>query len=275
MKSQFIKINNLQLHYLTEGEGEAVLMLHGFPTSSYLWRNVIPEISKTHQTIALDLPGFGESNKSLDHSYSFNFYDKIIDGFLEKLGIAKVTLVVHDLGGPLGLLWAVRHPEKVQRLVFLNTIVYPNFSWGVKLFMVMTRLPFIKNWLSSPAGIAWAMKFGVSQKQNLTEAILQKYQAPFEEPAHRKALLKTVNNLSLKAFDEIMEKLPQFKIPVRLIYGKEDRILPKVTQTMQRLQTDFPKAQLTALSNCGHFLQEDEPQKVGQLIREFLLDDEM
>ena len=270
MTSQFVTVNETKLHYLSEGQGDAVLLLHGFPTSSYLYRNVIPEISKTHQAIALDFPGFGQSGKSLDSSYSFNFYNDIIDGFLNQLGIGKVTLVVHDLGGPLGLLWAVRHPEKVEKIVFLNTLVFAEFSYAVKIFMLMTRLPFVKGWLSSPNGVAWAMRFGVSQKEKLTAEIIKDYQSPFLTSSHQKALLKTVNNLSLKAFDEIEKKLPLMKVPVQMIYGTGDRILPNVGKTMLRLKSKFPDASIHALDNCGHFLQEDEPEKIGQLINDFL-----
>lgn len=270
MTSQFTNVNKVKLHYLEEGKGEAILMLHGFPTSGYLWRNVMPELSKDYRVIAMDLPGFGQSGKSHDLSYSFNFYDKIIDGFLNELDIAKVTLVLHDLGGPLGLLWAVRHQEKLEKLVLLNTLVYADFSWGVKLFMLGTRLPFVKSWLSSPKGIAWAMRFGVEQKEKLTPEVIQNYQAPFKSSADQKALLKTVSNLSLKAFGEIESNFPKLKIPIRVIYGKNDRILPKVANTMQRVKSDFPSAEVTVLPNCGHFLQEDEPEKIGQLILDFM-----
>lgn len=270
MTSQFIKVHNVKLHYYEEGEGKVILMLHGFPTSGYLWRNVIPELSKKFRVIAMDLPGFGQSDKSHEHSYSFNFYDKIIDGFLDELGISKVTLALHDLGGPLGLLWAIRHEEKLEKLILLNTLVYSNFSWGVKLFMIGLRLPFVKNWFSSPKGIAWAMRFGVEQKERLTPEVIQSYQAPFKKSADQKALLKTVTNLSLKAFDEIEDKFPKLKIPIRVIYGENDRILPKVADTMRRVKSDFPSTKVTALPNCGHFLQEDEPEEIGQLMLDFM-----
>ncbi len=123
IKSNFVKIENLNLHYLSAGSGDSVLLLHGWPTSSYLWRNIIVRLSKTKQVIALDLPGFGQSSKPLDDSYSFNYYDKIIDSFFKNLGISQTSLVVHDLGGPVGLIWAVRHPEKIISLVLINTLV--------------------------------------------------------------------------------------------------------------------------------------------------------
>jgi len=93
IKSNFVEINDLRIHYLSVGKGEPVLLLHGWPTSSYLWRNIMVPLSKSKQVIALDLPGFGRSGKLLNVSYSFNFYDRIIDSFLEKSGISRTNLV--------------------------------------------------------------------------------------------------------------------------------------------------------------------------------------
>lgn len=270
IKSQFIKVEHLKLHYLEMGTGEPVLLLHGWPTSSYLWRKLIPILAEKNRVIALDLPGFGRSDKRLSDSFSFRYQDKMIDGFLQQMGIEKVNLAVHDLGGPLGLFWATQHPEKVLRISFLNTLVYPEFSWAVKAFGLATMLPLVKNWLSSPGGIRWAMRLGVVNKSHLSQADVEQYQRPFQSKEARKVLLKTVHRLSKEAYHEIAQELPKFKGPVQLVYGKEDRILPDIDKTMARLQQDLPQAELTALDHCGHFLQEDEPEKIAQLIQVFL-----
>ncbi|MEM7114857.1 MAG: alpha/beta fold hydrolase [Chloroflexota bacterium] len=270
IKSEFVEVDDLRLHYLIAGEGEAVLLLHGWPTSAYLWRNVMPAMAQTHRVIALDLPGYGQSTKRPSDSFSFFYHEKALDGFLATLGIDKIHLVVHDLGGPVGLFWAVRQLERVHSLTFLNTIVYPDFSWGVKLFAFMTMAPGIRSWLSSPRGIAWAMRLGVQQKEKLTPKVIANYTDPFQERNVRKTLLKSVQRLSLKGYDEIVAKLFAFEGPVCLIYGENDQILPRIANTMHRLQTSFPQAELTSLPNCGHFLQEDEPEKLGKLLAAFL-----
>lgn len=270
IKSEFVEVDDLRLHCLTAGAGEPVLLLHGWPTSAYLWRNVMPAMAKAHRVIALDLPGYGQSTQRPSDSFSFFYHEKAIDSLFTKLGIDQVHLVVHDLGGPVGLFWAARQLERVKSLAFLNTIVYPQFSWGVKLFAAMTMAPGIRSWLSSPRGIAWAMRLGVRQKAKLTPDVIGNYTAPFQEREARKILLKSVQRLSMKGYAEINEKLFAFKGPVRLIYGENDWILPRIAETMRRLQQDLPQAELTSIPNCGHFLQEDEPEQVGQLLAEFL-----
>ncbi|MBW2162329.1 MAG: alpha/beta fold hydrolase [Deltaproteobacteria bacterium] len=132
--SHHVTIQNLRLHYTEAGEGDPILLLHGFPTSSHLYRNILPQLAKTHRAIALDLPGYGLSDKPLDVRYDYDFYTDVLNSFLDALGIGETNLVVHDLGGPVGLYWAIQNPGRVPKLVILNTLVYPETSWAVKLF---------------------------------------------------------------------------------------------------------------------------------------------
>jgi pimeloyl-ACP methyl ester carboxylesterase len=140
----------------------------------------------------------------------------------------------------------------------------------VKLFLLALRTPGLRDFLVSPKGIVGAMKFGVVHKERLTREVLTPYTAPFEDPAARKALIKAGSGLSTTGLAEIARKLPDLEAPLRLIYGENDRILPDIAKTMQRIQHDRPGTELTALPGCGHFLQEDEPERVGELIAEFL-----
>jgi haloalkane dehalogenase len=272
--SHFTEVNNLRLHYLEAGTPDPntppILLLHGFPTSSHLYRNILPELGKTQRAIALDLPGYGLSGKPLDVRYGFNFYADILDGFLDALDIGDTNLCVHDLGGPVGLYWALRHPGRVPKLVILNTLVYPETSWAVKLFLIAMKTPGLRDFLVSPKGIVAAMQFGVANKARLNREILTPYTAPFESPAARKALIKAGSGLGLGGLAKIARELPGYDASIRLIYGENDRVLPDVAKTMARLKRARPEAELTPLPNCGHFLQEDEPEKVAHLISEFL-----
>jgi haloalkane dehalogenase len=268
--SHYVTANDLNLHYLEAGEGDAVLLLHGFPTSSHLYRNIIPTLAKTHRVIALDLPGYGLSDKPLDARYNFRFFTDTLSAFLDALGIGATNLVVHDLGGPVGMYWAVRNPDRVKSIVLLNTLVYPETSWAVKLFLLALRVPGVRDFLVSPKGIVGAMKFGVVHKERLNREVLTPYTAPFESEPARKALIKAGSGLSIKGLAQIKKKLPEVQVPLRLIYGENDRVLPDVAKTMKRIQRTHPQAELTALPNCGHFLQEDDPDQVAKLIAAFL-----
>jgi pimeloyl-ACP methyl ester carboxylesterase len=263
-----VQIEGIKLHYRMAGTGAPVLLLHGFPTSSFLYRHVAPHIAEHNQVIALDLPGFGQSDKPLDASYSFRFFNRILSQFLDHLNLPAVGLVVHDLGGPIGLHWACQNPQRVSQLAFLNTLVYPEFSWAVIAFTLALKTPGIRWWLTSPQGLKSTLYLGVHDKQQVTEEAIRGIQAPFVTSASREALIKTGIGLHMDGFKDIAKLLPSFKIPVRIIYGKHDRILPDVAQTMQRVARELPQAETTVL-DAGHFLQEECPAEVGKLLAAF------
>ncbi len=268
--SHYTTANNLRLHYTEAGQGDPILLLHGFPTSSHLYRNILPELAKTHRAIALDLPGYGLSDKPLDSKYDYAFYANTLSAFLDALGIEQTHLVVHDLGGPAGLYWAVENPTRVNRIAILNTLVFPEVHWTVTAFLLALRTPGLRSFLTSPKGIVATMKLGVVNKDRMNRKTLTPYTAPFETKPAQKALIKAGGGLGIGGLAKIAKKLPTLESPLRLIYGERDRVLPDVAKTMRRLQALRPEAELTALPNAGHFLQEDAPERVAELLSEFL-----
>ena len=144
MERRFVEVEGLRLSYLEAGNDTGsppVLLLHGWPTNALLYRHALLAIGAHRRAIALDLPGFGESDKPLDRSYSFRFFDRLLTGFTEALGLQALGLVVHDLGGPIGVHWAVANAGRIRDLVMLNTVVFPEMSWAVKAFVAGTKLP--------------------------------------------------------------------------------------------------------------------------------------
>jgi pimeloyl-ACP methyl ester carboxylesterase len=264
------EVDGMEVAYRDEGEGEAVLLLHGWPTSSFLWRGVIPELAKGNRVIAPDLPGFGESAKPLDRRYDFELFEGVLDGLLAELGIDETGLVVHDLGGPIGLHWALGRPGKVNRLAFLNTLVYPDFDPSVAEFVIALSTPEKRDELTSPAGLAEVLKLGLADDAHLTDEAVEGVRAPFVEENARLALAAAGIQLRPDGFNEIAAGLRELDVPVRAIYGERDRILPDVAETMSRVAADVPGvADVTPLPDCGHFCQEEAPEEIGRLLSEF------
>lgn len=181
-----------------------------------------------------------------------------------------MDLVVHDLGGPVGVRWALNHQEKLRRLVLLNTLVYPEMSTMVKTFMLALRLPGLRNWISSQRGITFCMRFGVENKSNLTPEVMRPYLEPFVTKDARTGLLKGGQGLSFRGFKDIAQRLHEIQQPTQLIYGVNDRILPDVAETMRRVKEELPQAEIVAMPGCGHFLQEDNPQAIAEILSDFL-----
>ncbi len=192
-----VKVHGLNIFYLESGKGDPVVLLHGWPTSSYLWRNIIPSLAKTRRVIAPDLIGYGRSDKPLDIIYSIDNQSKILGEFLDRLGLQKTALVVHDFGGPIGLLWAVRNPEKLERLAILNTFLHPKLPFLMDLLFLASKVPGVGKWFATPSGVAATIKLGVSNKNVLTKELIETYQAPFKHMDAQKNFLRrlTIQNL--------------------------------------------------------------------------------
>ena len=267
-----VRVDGRTIAYRELGAGPPVLLLHGWPTSSYLWRDVMPPIARRNRAIAIDLPGFGGSDKPVDVTYGFEFFGAVLDGFLDALELDRVGLAVHDLGGPIGLHWALHRPERISRLALLNTLVYPEFSEAVMAFVQACSNPELREQLTSPQGLEAAMRLGLADDTTLTEEVIAAVRKPFQDPQSRRALADAGIGLQPEGFGEIARLLPTLRVPVRIVYGERDRILPDVAETMERVKGDVPQAEVTALADCGHFLQEEAPLEIGELLARFFAD---
>lgn len=257
------------LGYREMGTGPAVLLVHGWPTSSFLWRDVMPAIAETNRVLAIDLPGFGASDKPGHRHYTFEHFERAIDGFLAALEIDEVALAAHDLGGPVAVHWALSRTERVTRLALLNTLLYPEFDDSVIQFVIELATPSTRAHRVGDAGLAEIMRLGVHDPALIDDEVLAGVFAPFDTADERRALALAGIGLQPQGFTEIAAGLGSLTMPVRAIYGEDDRVLPDVAETMRRLAVDVPHAEVTAIPECGHFLQEEAPALVGTLLAEF------
>ena len=264
-----VRAGDLTLAYREAGSGAPVLLLHGWPTSSFLWRDVMLPMAVANRVIALDLPGFGASDKPLDTRYGFELFERAIDDFLAALEIDEVGLAVHDLGGPIGVHWALGRTTRVTKLAVLNTLLYPEFSGAVLEFVTALSTPDLRDQFTSPEGLEAAMRLGLADQANLTEEMLAGVREPFETADARRALADAGIGLDPEGFTEIAGRLPSLGVPVRVVYGERDAILPDIADTVARLQRDLPQTVATALPECGHFLQEEAPEEIGGLLARF------
>ena len=263
-------VRRVKLHHREAGDGPAVVLLHGWPTSSFLWREVMKPIARDHRVIAPDLPGFGASPKPADAKYTFAFFEDALDELLEDLGVGETAIAGHDIGGPIALHWALWRPERVTRIALLNTLVYPELSDAALQFVRACTTPGLREQLTSDAGLAAAMRLGVADESVVTDEVIAGVTAPFATEEDRLALANAGVGLELDVVASMERELPSLRVPLRVIYGEQDRILPDIAETVARLQRDVPHAEVTALPHCGHFLQEEDPEQVGELLAEFL-----
>ena len=276
---EFVSVHGFQIHYVRTGAGSPVLFVHGNPTYSYLWRDIMPVVAISHTAIALDLLGFGKSEKLRGSRYSFSLHASIIQGFIEKLEIEPLSLVLHDWGGPLGMNYVVSHPEQVHRLVLANTYLSPELGLPRPLRLVwqVLQLPWLSELLIQRFNLlAWAaFTFGLRVRRPERKALRRAYQEPFPTPQSRGAIgeffrMVPLNrkSASYSHFTRISATLPSLEIPTLILKGEKDPVLNM--KRANHLRQLLPNSQLQVIRGAGHFLQEDQPQEVAEVIRRFL-----
>ena len=198
-ENYFILKEGYKYHYLDEGKGEAILMLHGNPSWSFLFRNLIIGLRHNYRVIAPDHIGFGLSDKPYDYPYRLETHIDNLDDFIEYLKLEKFSLLVHDWGGPIGFGYAERHPEKIKNIIISNTAAF-TFDW-IPFRLKIARLPFLGRFLIEKlnlfAKFATFMTTTKPMKKNIKEA----YIFPFLKESSRKGVSSFVNFLFKSSMD--------------------------------------------------------------------------
>jgi len=250
-------VNGVRLHFVDEGRGDPVVLVHGDPTWGFLYRNFIPALARGHRCIVPDHMGMGKSETPAE-PYPYRLRDHIanLEALLLDLDVRGATLVLHDWGGPVGLGVAVRHPERIRRLVLMNTWASAVWPGG--------PLPRLLAMIRSPRG------------ERLTPEVLAAYLAPFPTPASRRALVCWTRDIPLDArapsygeMKRIEDDLTRFAtIPVLLVWGMRDPVLPPAV--LRWWEARYPHAETRELEDASHFLQEDAPEQIVAWIDAFL-----
>lgn len=252
--------------------GTPVVFLHGVPTSAYLYREIVRAMHEEFDCIAFDWPGFGSSAKpkrlDLSHRARMEHLGALLDG----LGLGKVHLVVHDVGGPAGLLFAVEHPERVEKLVVLNTTIYKR-DYRPPLPALAQMIPGIRE-LSRPLfqkpAFDFFFKHGCARPQRLRSDVLENHWRLASGDNGTRVVFDTWAQLpeGAASIERIRTHLDKLSCPALVLFGADDPYLPP--PNAERLAKALPNAELQLLANAGHFLQEDAPEEVAERIMRFM-----
>jgi haloalkane dehalogenase len=267
----YLDQDGLRLHYLDEGVGDPVLCLHGEPTWSFLYRKMVPVLAGVSRVIAPDYFGFGRSDKPTDAAwYTFDRHYGSVIRLVEELDLHGLTVVVQDWGGPIGLRLAVEHPERVERLVILNTGIGggrpPSETW----------LRFREVVRTAGGDFQAGRLIRTSCARGLADEAVSAYDAPFPVPESKAGILafpeqvptepEHPNTAPLMA---IREALRSWEKPALVVFGDSDPIFrPEVADGIARLIPGALPAE--TIANAGHFVQEDAGEEVAGRIVEFL-----
>ena len=281
LEKKMVEVNGKQMAVYDSGSGQSVVFLHGNPTSSYLWRNIIPHVATTARCIAPDLIGHGDSDKLDDTSpgqYTFVQHREYLDGVLDALDLGDdIILVIHDWGSALGFDWANRHRDRVAGIVFMEAIVRP-VTWD--------------EWpeLARPIFQAFRSDAGeemVIEKNLFVEAVLpgsiirdfepaemDEYRKPFTEPQHRRPTLTWPRQIPIDGEPaEVVEIVQSYadwlsgaSLPKLFVNADPGAILTGAQRDFVRSWPNL--SEVTVHGN--HFLQEDSPDEIGQAINDWM-----
>jgi haloalkane dehalogenase len=270
-RARYRQLEGLRLGHLDEGEGPPVVFFHGEPTWSFLWRKVIPPVRDAgFRCIAPDLVGFGRSDKPLDiEFYSYDRHVAMIAPLLEDLDVRDGTVVVHDWGGPIGLRLAVEHPERIARIVILDTGLFTghqkmNDAW-------LTFRDFVRRTEDLPVG--FLVRGGC--RRDPGDSVIAAYDAPFPNPAAKAGarafplMIPTSPEMpGAAAGRRVLEALRSDPRAKLILWADSDPILPP--ETGRRLAAALGSEVDHVIADAGHFLQEDAGEEIGGLIAAWL-----
>jgi haloalkane dehalogenase len=267
-----IDVGGPTMHYLDEGAGDPVLLLHGEPTWSFLWRNLIPPlVGAGRRVVAPDLLGFGRSDKPEDIGwYSYDRHVDSVVRLVAQLDLRGTTLVVHDWGGPIGLRLAVEHEERIERVVILDTAIgggsAPSETW--LRFRAMVRE------VGGELDIGRLVAAGTAR--GLSDDVRAAYDAPFPTPESKAGALAfpelvpvTPDHPNTAPLNRVRDALRSWRKPALVVWGAEDPVLPP--SVAERFVELIPGAEgPVLLDGAGHFLQEDRPDELAGAILDFI-----
>ena len=279
--SRFIQLDDLNLHYLDEGRGEVVLMLHGNPTWSFYYRQLALSLREQYRVIVPDHIGCGLSDKPPASHYGYRLQNRVddLERLLDQLGAGRrLSLVLHDWGGMIGMAYALRHPRQIERLVITKTSAFlpprgKQLPW---------RLKVIRN--SRPLGALLVQGLNAFAKgavymasaKGLSARVRKGLLAPYNNWSNRVATLKFVEDIPLEPGDPSYEMVRQAdadlhtlsNLPTLICWGLRDFVFDR--DYLEEWQRRFTQAEVHRFEDAGHYLLEDVPEKIIPLVKDFL-----
>jgi haloalkane dehalogenase len=265
------EVEGLRLAHIDEGEGPPVLFMHGEPTWSFLWRKVIPPVRDAgFRCVAPDMVGFGRSDKPIDMDwYSYDRHVALAGTLLEDLDLRGATIAVHDWGGPIGLRLAVEHPERIERLVILDTGLFTGHHRMTDAWLAFRD--FVARTEDLPVGLLVRR----ACRTDPGDEVIAAYEAPFPNAASKAGARAFPRLIPLEpdapgaaAGQRVLHALREDRRPTLMLWADSDPVLP--LSVAENFAAAIGREPPRVIENASHFLQEDQGPEIGRLIAEWL-----
>jgi len=274
-ESRYVEVLGSRMHYVDEGQGAPVLFLHGNPTSSYLWRNVIPYVTDDYRAIAVDLIGMGKSDKP-DLAYTYQDHKRYLDAFIEALGLRDITLVIHDWGSVLGFDYAMGHESNVVGIAFMEAIIPPAFPRTEPMGGALGRF-------RTPAGEELILDqnqfvesiLAGSVIRGLTDEEMAYYRAPYATRESRLPTLQWPRELPIQGeparnvdvVNRVGSWMQRTDVPMLFLWARPgalngEAFVASMIERVRNVQTAF-------VGEGRHYIQEDQPEMIGRTVADW------
>ncbi len=277
-RSREIMLDGHRCHYVDEGEGPTLLLVHGNPTWSFYWREIIRAMRDRYRVVAIDQIGCGMSEKPSAKEYSYRLARRVADlnEFIEKLDLQQITLVAHDWGGAVGMGAAVAAPERFARFALMNTAAFlaPKCHWKIRACRIPLLGPLAVQGLN--LFVRAALRTTVTKPERITPAVRAGLSAPYDSWRNRTGVMRFVLDIPLSpshpsyaTLQGIENGLAQFRDhPVCIFWGMQDWCF--TSWFLDRFIEIFPGAEVHRFSDAGHYVVEDAHERIAPLLDEFV-----
>jgi len=271
MRGEFVDVGGVRLYYYaagTRGRGEPVIFLHGFPTSSHLWRYVVPRVPEGHRVVVVDLLGYGRSDQPLDRDLGIKGHAERTIALLDALRVDYATIVGHDIGGGIAQYLAVRHPARVSRLCLVNSVAFD--AWPTRdVKIAKASLPLMR---FLPASLMLSvlrtdLERGYAEQARGDHSV-ELYAKPFATPEGRDLLVEHLTALDSRETEALASRLKDVVAPTAIVWGAHDPFLP--TSIGRRLHEAIPDSTLDIVPDVRHFTPEEAPETIGNVLEGLL-----
>jgi pimeloyl-ACP methyl ester carboxylesterase len=263
----------VKLFYREEGKGPPILLIHGFGASTYTWRHVAPELAKTHRVIAVDLKGFGQSDKPFDERYSVFDQAALLAQLIEDKDLRDLTLVGHSFGGGIALLLALEANDRlggrITRLVLLDSIAFPQ---QIPVFFRLLDVPLVSQlgvrMVPPSVQTRIALKIAYFDDSKIDPEEVETYAAPLKTAAGKHAIIHSARQIVPHDIVELSERYKTIELPTLIMWCDHDRIVP--LEVGIKLRRTIPNSTLRLIGDCGHMPQEEQPESTLELLKGFI-----
>ncbi len=274
--SHTLTLPEANVNYVDEGSGEPMLMVHGNPTWSFYWRNIITQFRDSHRMVAIDHVGCGLSDKPQKYNYCLQQHIDNLVALIDQLDLRDINLLVHDWGGAIGLGAALARPDRFARLVLFNTAAFPPPYCPTRIRAC--RIPGFGPWMvrTFNAFARPALTMATEKPERFTPDVCAGYLAPYDNYANRIATARFVQDIPLSkshptyaVLETIEQQLPTLShLPIQLIWGAKDWCFR--LECLERFQLIWPTARATIFNDAGHYVVEDASERIEPILRDFL-----